>query len=80
MKKVDQLLIDKMVLNDFKKSHTNLEMAWIGYKKAYDMIPCAWFLKSLELVQVPENVPFIRKSVKKLEYKVDIMWRISGKG
>ena len=35
----DQLLIDKMVLNDCKKRHTNLVMAWIDYKKAYDMIP-----------------------------------------
>ena len=30
----DQLLIDKTVLNDCKKSYTNLRMAWIDYKKA----------------------------------------------
>ena len=35
----DQLSIDKMVLNNCKKRHTNLGMAWIVYKKAYDMIP-----------------------------------------
>ena len=29
----DQLLIDKTVLNDCEKSHTNLRMAWIDYKK-----------------------------------------------
>ena len=29
----DQLLLDKMVLNDCKKRHTNLGMAWIDYKK-----------------------------------------------
>ena len=47
-----------MVLNDCKKRHTNLEMTWIDYKKAYDMI--------LGLVQVSENiVEFIRKSMKK---------------
>ena len=34
----DELLIKKMVLNDCKKRHTNLGMAWIDYKKAYDMI------------------------------------------
>ena len=32
----DQLLLDKMVLNDCKKRHTNLGIAWIEYKKAYD--------------------------------------------
>ena len=46
----DQLLIDKMVLNDCKKRHTNLGMAWIDYKKAYDMIPHSWILESLGLV------------------------------
>ena len=61
----DQLLIDKMVLNDCKKRHTNLGMAWIDYKKAYDMIPHSWILESLGLVQVSENiVEFIRKSMK----------------
>ena len=33
----DQLLIDKAVLRDCKRSHTNLTMAWIDLKKAYDM-------------------------------------------
>ena len=32
----NQLLIDKTVLKDCKKKHTNLSMAWIDYKKAYD--------------------------------------------
>ena len=61
----DQLLIDKRLLNDCKKRHTNLGRAWIDYKKAYDMIPHSWLLKSLGLVQVSENiVEFIRKSMK----------------
>ena len=29
----DQLLIDKMVLRNFKRRHNNLNMAWIDYKK-----------------------------------------------
>ena len=29
----DQLLIDKAVLNDCKRRHTNLAMAWIDYRK-----------------------------------------------
>ena len=46
-----QLLIDKMVMNDCKKRHTNLGIAWTDYKKTYDMIPHSWILESLELVQ-----------------------------
>ena len=61
----DQLLIDKIVLNDCKKRHTNLGMAWIDNKKAYDMISHSWILESLGLVQMSENiVEFIRKSIK----------------
>ena len=46
-----QLLIDKMVLNDCKKRHTNLGMTWIDYKKTYDMITHSWILENLDLVQ-----------------------------
>ena len=52
----DQLLIDKMILCDCRKRHTNLGMAWIDYKKAYDMVPHSCILKSLELVQVSDNI------------------------
>ena len=30
----DQLLIDKAILKDCRKRHTNLAMAWIDYRKA----------------------------------------------
>ena len=57
--------MEKMVLNDCKKRHTNLEMAWIDYTKAYDMILYSWVLRSLGLVQVSEDiVEFIGKSMK----------------
>ena len=35
----DQLLIDKMVMINNKRRKTNLSMAWIDYKKAFNMIP-----------------------------------------
>ena len=61
----DQLLIDKTVLNDCRKRHTNLGMAWIDYKKAYDMVPHSWILESLELARVANNVvDFISRSMK----------------
>ena len=52
----DQLLIDKMILHDCRKRHTNLGMAWIDCKKAFDMVPHSWILESLELVQVSDNM------------------------
>ena len=68
----DQLLIDKTVLNDCKRRHTNLGMAWIDYKKAYDLVPHSWILESLELANVADNViEFIRRSMK--NWNVDLM-------
>ena len=52
----DQLCKDKTVLNDCRERDTNLGMAWIGYKKAYDMVPHSWILESLKLVRVAENI------------------------
>ena len=44
----DYLLIDKMVLADCKRKHKNLAMAWVDYKKAYDMVPHSWIVQSLK--------------------------------
>ena len=42
-----------------------LGMAWIDYKKDYEMNPHSWVLESLGLVQVPEIiVESVRKSMK----------------
>ena len=60
----DQLLIDKTILRDCKKRHTNLGMAWIDYKKVYDMVPHSWILESLALVQVSDNIlEFVKRSM-----------------
>ena len=61
----DQLLIDKMmVLADCKRKPQNLAMAWVDYKKAYDMEPHSWIIESLKMAQVGENVvTFPQKSM-----------------
>ena len=62
-----------MVLNDCKKRHTKLEMAWIDYKKAYDMTAHSWIFRILKLVQASENiVQFIRKTLKKRNAKLSL--------
>ena len=35
----DQLLIDKTIVKDCKRQLTSLAVAWIDYRKAYDMVP-----------------------------------------
>ena len=50
----DQLIIDKTVLKNCKKRLTNLSMAWIDFKKAYDMVPHSWILDTLKMFGVAE--------------------------
>ena len=52
----DQLLIDQMVLRDCKRRHTNLAMAWVDYRKAYDMVPHSWIVECMEIFGIAENV------------------------
>ena len=52
----DQLLIDKMILADCKRKPKNLAMAWVDYKKAFDMVPHSWIIESLKMARVAGNI------------------------
>ena len=45
----DRLIIDKTVLKDCSNRKTNLAMAWIDYKKAYDMASHSWIMECLDM-------------------------------
>ena len=38
----DLLYIDRAVIKEVKSRNKNLAMAWIDYKKAYDVVPHSW--------------------------------------
>lgn len=52
----DQLAIDRTITHDNKRRHTNLAMAWIDYRKAYDSVPHAWILKCMDIYKVNRKV------------------------
>ena len=52
----DQLLVDKAILKNCRRRMANLSMAWMDYKKAYDMVPHSWILKCLEMVRGAKNM------------------------
>ena len=56
----DQLLVDKTILADCKKRHKNLTMAWVDYKKAYDIAILNYlYTKSLQLNLTIQKERFI---------------------
>ena len=52
----EYLLVDKMVMRNCKRRKTNLAMAWIDYKTAYDMVPPSWIIKTLQLTGAAQNI------------------------
>ena len=49
------MLVDKAILKNCRRRLKNLSMAWIDYKKAYDMVPLSWILKCREMVGAAKN-------------------------
>ena len=61
----DQLLTDKMTVKNCKKRLTSLAVAWIDYRKGYDMGPHSWIEKCMNMFGVAVNVrSFISESMK----------------
>ena len=61
----DQLMINKMILENCKKRKRNLSCAWIYYKEAFDSVPHEWIQRSLELFKVsPRVVGFLKHNMK----------------
>ena len=53
---VDQLLTNKMILEEVVKHRRNIFTMWFDYKKAFDMIPHKWLLEAMKLAKVPEKL------------------------
>ena len=60
----DQLIIDKMIMKNCKRRKTNLSMAWIDYRKAFDMIPHSWLIECLKIYGAEEStINFLRNTM-----------------
>ena len=62
----DQLLINRMIIRNCERKQTGLGIAWIDYKKAYDMVPHPWIKKCLTIFGVAENIKgILNESIEK---------------
>ena len=61
----DQLLINRMIIENCKKKKLSLSTAWIDYCKAFDSVPHSWILKALDIYKVsPVIINFLKNSMK----------------
>ena len=53
---VDQLIIDRCIMEEVKQHHRNLAVAFYDYKKAYDKVHHDWMIRVYEWIGIPRNV------------------------
>lgn len=56
-------MIDEAVAQETKESKGNLSMAWVDYRKAFDMVPHRWIRDMLKAVRAPKCVQRTIKSL-----------------
>ena len=67
----DLLYIDQHILNESKNRRKNLAMAWIDYKKTYDIVPQNWIINCLKMYKIShEIINFIEKTMKNWRVKL----------
>ena len=66
----DQLLVDKLIIKNCKRRKTGLGMAWIDYKKAFDLVPPSWILECIRMFAIAQNMVglILAKSISEEEY------------
>ena len=45
-----------MIMRNCKSRKTNLSMAWIDYRKAFDMVPHTWIIECLRIYGAADNL------------------------
>ena len=72
---VDQLIIDRCIMEEVKEYHRNLAVAFYDYKKAYDKVHHDWMLRVYEWVGIPkEIIQLLKNLMSKWKTKLEI-WK-----
>ena len=70
---IDNLLLDKVILEDAKRNRKNLSCTWIDIQKAYDSVSHNWLIRILEMHRLERTViKIIEKIVKTWETTIEV--------
>ena len=70
---LEELLINKRILEEVTENCCSLITVWLDYQKAFDSVQRKWLIKALELAKVPEKIITANKTLmKKLSTNVNI--------
>ena len=56
MGRIDNLLIDKAILEEARKNNKNLSCTWIDLKKAFDSVSHVWLIQVMKMYKINEKV------------------------
>ena len=57
-------MIDKAITKDARTKCRCLNITWVDYKKAYDMVPHSWILEAIDMMGIADNIRLlIRQSM-----------------
>ena len=62
---LEQLFINKTILEEVTKNCRSLITMWLDYQKAFDSVPHKWLIKALELAKVSERIIVVIKTLMK---------------
>ena len=61
---IDQVIINKMVMDNVRLKQRNISTAWIDYKKVFDSVPHDWIIETLKIHKFDSiTTTFIRKTM-----------------
>ena len=65
-------MLNKAVIRNCKRRKTNLNMAWIDFRKPYDMVPHAWIIKALKWIgTAPNNIAQLNPTM--IDWKAELI-------
>ena len=62
----DEFVIDRCILQNYRKRKANLRMTWLDYRKTYNMVPHPWIIATMGMVGLADNITgLIKQSMNK---------------
>ena len=73
---IEQLIINKMVMDNVKLKQRKISTAWIDYKKVFDSVPHDWIMETLKIHKFdPISTKFLRKTMNKWKTSLHLAHR-----
>ena len=70
---VDQLVVDRCIIEEVKQYHRNLAVAFYDYKKAYDKVHHDWILRVYNWIGIPQQIiKFLTKIMKLWKTRLEV--------